>query len=225
MVSKSWVIGDVHGCLKTLNSLVRKLRLAPQDEVIFLGDYIDRGPDSAGVIAYLLELKGEFPKARFLKGNHEIMLLDALSGDMPYDKWFEHYGKIMLASYPEINHAEELPNAHLDFLRNLETHIVKPNVVLVHAGLDFDLPNPLEVHDEMWWIREFKYKGANIGNRQLIHGHTPTAMDTVHQRAANLNQLGVLCIDTGCVYTRPGLGFLTAFEWSMGLVVSVPCED
>jgi serine/threonine protein phosphatase 1 len=76
-------IGDIHGCLDQLRELLARVVPTPHDQLVFLGDYVDRGPDSAGVVEVLLTLRDQLPRTVFLRGNHEQMLLDVLAGGDP----------------------------------------------------------------------------------------------------------------------------------------------
>src|ERR671923_509758 len=131
---RSYVIGDIHGCLDELGHLIEGLPLAPGDRLVFLGDYIDRGPDSKGVVSFLLELEKD-PAAYelvFLKGNHEDMLLSflGLSGQHG-DMFLYNGGKATLRSYgfskadsPSEEAVSGIPPAHLDFYKRLSSYYV-----------------------------------------------------------------------------------------------------
>jgi len=197
-----YVIGDIHGCVDELVCLIDAIRPASSDRLIFLGDYVDRGPDSKGVISYILGLNDAFGvRPVFLKGNHEDMFLAYLGLPGRYgDMFLYNGGGATLASYgvktaPERGAAvlEELPPEHIKFLRSLVSYHVTSGFLCVHAGVN---PlKPLEEQDEMetLWIRnEF------IANRHrlpytVIFGHTP-------QREIFYDLPYKIGIDTGLVY-------------------------
>lgn len=203
-----YAIGDVHGRLDLLRQL---LDLIAADErqrgpastlLIFLGDLIDRGPESAGVIAAVRALQAARP-VRILNGNHEDMFLRAL-GDTETMRHFLRYGgRETLISYGLTAQAihdmtfEELyaaiaatvPADDLEFLRGLEDFIQLGDYVFVHAGLRPGVPLEAQTHDDMCWIRTpFLSSTADFG-AIAVHGHT-MAQDVEVRR----NRIG---IDTG----------------------------
>src|SRR5262249_36124911 len=110
-MSRTLAIGDIHGCSATLDALLTVVALAPDDIVITLGDYVDRGPDSKGVLERLLRIEG---RARLvpLLGNHDEMMLEARNGSS-YD-WQSGYGETTVASYG--GNVDQIPQAHWGFL-------------------------------------------------------------------------------------------------------------
>lgn len=111
--NKYLAIGDIHGCVKTLNKLLEKLNSYRDYTYIFVGDYIDRGPDSSGVIERLIEVQQQID-CIFLRGNHEQMLLDAYKwGDL--DLWLMNGGKSTLKSYGATYNNISIPDEHLAF--------------------------------------------------------------------------------------------------------------
>ncbi|MFW5955273.1 MAG: metallophosphoesterase, partial [Rhodothermales bacterium] len=93
-----YAIGDIHGCAETLWNLLDELNVGPDDHLVFIGDYIDRGPDSHGVIAGLIDLS-DTVRCTFLRGNHEKLLLDYLDfGD--FNSWLMNGAEETLRSYP-----------------------------------------------------------------------------------------------------------------------------
>ncbi len=177
-----YVIGDIHGCLDELRRLIRALRLASGDSLIFLGDYIDRGPDSAGVVSYLIGLQGELPEIKFafLKGNHEDMFLSYLGltgqhGDM----FLINGGKATLASYglPEAASREQalsaLPHDHLFFYKSLDCFHVMDSFLCVHAGVHPQKSLAEQTEDELFWIRNSFIYSSHCLPYTVLFGHTP----------------------------------------------------
>lgn len=208
-----YAIGDVHGeaqRLRQLHTIIRnqhetKYGNAPI-KIIHLGDYIDRGPDSAGVIDTLIELsrdKSVFHVA--LAGNHEEMMLDALSGGSSesHEFWVKNGGEQTLQSYANRDTAT-VPDAHLDWIRELPTTYVDEDQrrVFVHAGVrPSEFPNDRrEVH--LWTrAKDFfdveRWQGTELQGWTVIHGHTPTEdgwPDQVGEESCRIN------IDTGAVF-------------------------
>jgi serine/threonine protein phosphatase 1 len=200
---RSYVIGDIHGCLDELGHLIEGLPLAPGDRLVFLGDYIDRGPDSKGVVSFLLELEKD-PAAYelvFLKGNHEDMLLSylGLSGQHG-DMFLYNGGKATLRSYgfskadsPSEEALSGIPPAHLDFYKRLSSYYVMESFLCVHAGI-----HPLkrlehQTESELFWIRhQFIYSSHTLPYTVLF-GHTPQN-DVFYDLPYKIG------LDTGVVY-------------------------
>ena len=141
-----FAVGDIHGCNEELKHLLNFLRndqkLSGEDQLVFIGDYIDRGPDSKGVIDTLLQVKNEFPSTVFLKGNHEDMLLDYLGlGGQGGDVYLTNGGSDFFRSYEipaydKANIVSKLPAAHVEFLKGLELAVSLAEFIFVHAGLN-----------------------------------------------------------------------------------------
>ncbi|MEW6736638.1 MAG: metallophosphoesterase family protein [Acidobacteriota bacterium] len=177
---KTYVVGDVHGRLSQLKALIGNLDYDPKsDRLVFLGDLIDRGEDSPGVVNYVLELKDGSPNLICLRGNHEQMLLDLIEyGDL---LWLvpENGGAITIAQYG-CKYIEEtstlslqIPIAHLEFFNTMLPFFEDENAYYVHAGLTMG-KHPSECDEEtLRWKRDpifFKrYQG-----KLCFFGHTPT---------------------------------------------------
>ena len=188
---RTLIIGDIHGCLELLKRLMDRVKWQPdQDRLIFLGDYIDRGPDSKGVIDFLLQLMRESEKVQCLMGNHESMFLDFLSG-VDISTFLINGGEDTLRSY-YFDGETIIPPEHIHFLKNLQILLEVQNYCTVHAGLKPGLQIKDQSIDDMIWIREpFIYSKYDFG-KKIIFGHTvfynPLVMD---------NKIG---LDTGAVY-------------------------
>jgi len=207
-----YAISDIHGCAKTFRHLVKEvLQLKPADELFLLGDYIDRGPDSKGVIDFILELKRDGYKVRTLSGNHEAMMLDALEDEQFLLHWEMNGGRQTLVSFG-VAALQDIPQSYWVFLQHLEYYIKLDDYLLVHAGFNFRAENPFADIDSMLWIRDFPVDQAHLGQRKIVHGHTPTPVQKIAQNIDNNAQ--VINIDGGCVYKgrMPGLGYLTALN-------------
>ena len=136
---KQWVIGDVHGCLRTLRTLMEdKLQPAKNDQLIFVGDYIDRGPDSKGVLAYLMELQLMGSKLILLKGNHEEMMLRSVHDKKVRKDWYYNGGMPTLRSFG-VRETEEVPDHFMEFMRSMKYFHEIGNFLIVHAGLNFNI--------------------------------------------------------------------------------------
>lgn len=202
-----FVIGDIHGCMEKLERLMGKIDPGPgQDQLVFLGDYIDRGEDSQAVLDYLLEVREEHPRSVFLMGNHEKMFLDFLSGE-EQELFLLNGGASTLRSYLKRQDRLDLliggitdaailshliPGTHRVFLQDLHLYYETEDYIMVHAGLKEGVPLAEQSIEDLVWIREeFIYSDADFGKR-VIFGHTPFVQPLVLP-----NKIG---IDTGAVY-------------------------
>jgi serine/threonine protein phosphatase 1 len=218
-MKRQWVIADVHGCAKSLKHLVEEqIKLTSADELYLLGDYIDRGPDSRGVIDYVIQLKAMGYKVFPLKGNHEDVLLRCYAHEQGSPQalglyelkegWLYFGGKATLKSFGTKN-ILDIPKHYIEFMQNLPYYYVLDNFVLTHAGLNFEIDNPFSDELSMLWIKDYTVDKAKIQNRRLIHGHVPYSLNDIK----NQIQVGdAISLDNGCVYEQKGRGNLIALE-------------
>ena len=175
-----YVVGDVHGHLATFRALLHRLSLAPEDRVVCLGDMIDRGPDSAG----LVDLLRSHPQVICLKGNHEQMAVQSVQMDGTFEAWqpwMKRGGKSTYASYivqaeGDLWQAKQTMVDDFIWLDNLPTQIVLDHIRLVHAGYDPRMPLDMQGEKELLWIRKewFQHEGAVDPARTVFFGHTTT---------------------------------------------------
>lgn len=192
-----WAIGDIHGRLDLLKPLLGAVRAdaaasaASRKVVVFLGDYIDRGAESRGVLRHLATLaEGDGIEWRFLKGNHEEAMLDFLEDPSMGSQWCEYGGDATLRSYglrmPDLRHKAE-PWAHLaadldhkltveerHFLHGLELCVTLGDYFFVHAGARPGTSLDDQSADDMLWIRRTFLESEAEFDRIVVHGHTPT---------------------------------------------------
>jgi serine/threonine protein phosphatase 1 len=188
---RTFIIGDIHGCLGILKGLMDKIDWDPdKDGLIFLGDYIDRGRDSKGVIDYILGLKRMSQNIRCLMGNHEELFLNYINGD-DEGSFLYNGGVSTLTSYYEAGNREIDP-AHIDFLKSLLLMIELDEYYIVHAGFKPGVNIPDQSVKDTLWIREpFIFSDYNFGKR-IIFGHTPFSSPLIMD-----NKIG---LDTGAVF-------------------------
>ncbi len=210
---KRYAISDIHGCSQSFAALLHKIGLSKTDELYLLGDYIDRGPDSKGVFDTIMELQKNGYQVHCLRGNHEQLLLDARHDPRAYKTWYLHGGKETLASFG-CDAPHEFPQRYLDFMDQLDYYFLLDQCILVHAGLNFTAPDPLADTHSMMWIRRWydNIDRAWLGDRRIVHGHTPTARRQIELQLAAVKTLPVVVIDNGCVYNRVGTGQLCALD-------------
>ncbi|RTL50065.1 MAG: serine/threonine protein phosphatase [Bradyrhizobiaceae bacterium] len=197
---RTYAVGDVHGCLRQLKQLVE---LCEQDasehdaRFIFLGDYIDRGPDSRGAIKFLMALQHARPKQVIcLMGNHEDMLLAATDHPDWEDRWLRNGGIQTLESYG-VSNAYQIPKDHIDWLRQLPKFHDDGLRFFVHAGVDPHRPLAQQDDLDLLWIREPFLSSNKRFERLIVHGHTPTENGEPDIRTNRVN------IDTGAVFGNP----------------------
>ncbi len=177
-----YVVGDIHGCLEELTRLLDALPLKPEDELIFLGDYVDRGPDSKEVVSYLLELQNSANQEMiFLKGNHEDMLMAYLGLQGTHgDMFLFNGGWATLASYGITGRNSDpkallakIPDSHLEFFKKLKIyHIIEP-FFCVHGGIHPSKVLEDQIEEEMLWIRDEFIWNSHRLPYTVLFGHTP----------------------------------------------------
>jgi len=200
MPSRTIAIGDIHGCLPALDALLDEIKPAADDLLIPLGDFIDRGPDSRGVIDRLIALSDQCRVVPLI-GNHEIMMLAALERVGEIGVWQMCGGQETLASYS--GRLDAIPQKHVDFVKGCRRHHETADYLFFHANYQADLP-PDEQPDYLllWEHLTTTQPAPHESGKTAIVGHTP-------QRTGDVLDLGhVLCIDTACCMG----GCLTALD-------------
>ncbi|WP_018343381.1 metallophosphoesterase family protein [Cytophaga aurantiaca] len=213
-MKRTFVIADIHGCIKSLKALIEnQLQPTSEDQFIFLGDYIDRGPDSRAVINYLIDIKNSYRNCVFLRGNHEQMFIDAQNSMQAHNRWILSGGEQVMISHGLKNH-DHVPFHFQEFIINTSYYFQDERYIFVHAGLNHLAELPLKDYNAMMWIREFHVTKQLTGGRILIHGHTPTTLDIIKLQVATADTQLEICLDNGCVFKgqREGMGNLLALE-------------
>ena len=212
--TRLYAIGDIHGCADLLVKLLDQIVVHDEGlaeiehkKLVFLGDYIDRGPNSAAVLDILIHHLPKGYETIFLKGNHELMLLEGLENERAALTWLMNGGLKTIASYlPALifnwkkgqplklikKFQQTLPNSHLRFFQKLQLSTQCGDYFFVHAGVHPDRPLEEQKEQDMLWIRDrFLFSRKNFG-KIIIHGHTPAKKVDEAE-----NQIG---IDTAAVY-------------------------
>ncbi len=196
----TYAIGDIHGSLDKLKSLIAACEedAAGREMIlVFLGDYIDRGPESAGVVRFMLSLQeGLRDRIVTLLGNHEAWALAILDGTMPVGPWLVNGGAATLESYG-VGDVEDLPRAHLDWMRSLRLIYDDGRRFFVHAGVDPLRPLSAQHESALLWIREPFLDDERDYGRLVVHGHTPLRTGRPDLRSNRLN------LDTAAVFGGP----------------------
>lgn len=216
-----FAVGDIHGCAAEVAVLCDYLKdkeaLTEDDALLFIGDYVDRGPDSRAVIDLMLDCQREFPQVYFLRGNHEDMLLDylGLEGSMG-GSYLQNGGAETFKSYgidPFISPEEilaQFPKQHLSFINNLDRMVIAGDRVYVHAGLDPLRDLGSQLNQDMFWIRDEFILNIHYFEKLVVFGHT-AFKDLFYQPPYKLG------IDTALVYGNR----LSCVELSSGQVYQV----
>lgn len=207
-------IGDIHGYSASLSALIEAIDPQPSDTLIPLGDYIDRGPDSRGVIQQLLDLSGRCQLLPIL-GNHDEVLLAVREGaDEAFEDWLSFGGTTTLASYG-CDHPRGIPESHIQFLENCRVWVEMPRHFFVHASYLPGLPLAQQPPDVLRWMSlRDGVPPRHVSGKTAIVGHTA-------QKNHEILDAGHLkCIDTH-IY---GGGWLTALDAEAGTLWQVDAE-
>jgi len=197
---KTFVIGDIHGRLGMLENLMAKIPWRPEkDALIFLGDYVDRGPDPRGVVDYILSLIRNYSRISCVLGNHEGMLLDYMAG-VNQKLYLTNGGGGTLKAYGggkgplSTRSLPEMPSDHMMFYLSLKSFVDIEGYYLVHAGFRPGVPMALQEKFDMMWIREPFISSTYDFGKKVIFGHTPSLEPLVMK-----NKIG---LDTGAAYGK-----------------------
>ncbi|WP_018969068.1 metallophosphoesterase family protein [Rubritalea marina] len=206
------IIGDIHGCIDQFDALLEFAPLEDGDTIITLGDYIDRGRDSKGVIQRLIELQERFNMVT-LKGNHDKFMLDARYYDNVYDFWMDERvgGAETLDSYG--GSLDHVPDTHWQFLEECMLYYEMDDWICVHGGVHPDLPM---VDQQAQILMNLRLNEAlpHYSGKKVICGHTRQLSGMPHWKP------GILCIDTN-VFDG---GYLSGFDSDSQLIYQVNAE-
>ncbi len=197
-------IGDIHGCSDALRSLLRAIRPRPRDTIVCLGDYVDKGLDSQGVIDILIDL---MPRCRLiaLLGNHDELMLEARKSKAALRRWMRYGGAVTLDSYGSSGQISLVPELHFQFLEHCLPWYETDSHLFVHANYDPRFPLAEQDEEALRWesLRDF-VPGPHVSGKVAVVGHTP------QPKVLDLGHL--ICLDTGCVWD----GRLTAMDVMTG---------
>lgn len=203
-------IGDIHGCSRALDALLAAVKPQPEDLIVTLGDYVDRGSDSRGVLDRLIALHAT-GRLVALRGNHEQMMVEARQDPAAVEGWITCGGKQTLASYAALGspgRLEDVPNTHWDFLENAladwhetDTHF------FVHANAHPELPLDEQPAYMLLW-EPFNDPSPHLSGKVMVCGHT----QQISGDPVNLGH--AICIDTYAY----GRGWLTCLDVKSGRV-------
>lgn len=192
-------IGDIHGCLTALDTLLEFVQLQPDDTLIFLGDYVDRGPNSRGVVERLIELSAR-PNTVFLRGNHDLWMENAREDRNWFTSWFHGNvgGLETMHSYGDLT---QVPAAHWEFLDNLVEYHETETEIFVHGAVDAN-EELFDQHQQVLLWERVNDQAPHFSGKRVICGHTS------QKSGLPLDISHAVCIDTFCC----GGGWLSALD-------------
>jgi serine/threonine protein phosphatase 1 len=227
--TRRWVVGDIHGCLLSFRYAIEKvMEVKKTDQLILLGDYIDRGPDSRGVLDYIMGLQEQGYNVHPILGNHEYNLLVELEN--PGSQSFRDHISLMKAE-SMLDMTGTVPEKYLAWMFNLPHYVLSEDALFVHAGFDFGSPDRFVPSTKHFELRHFTYHKEAAGGRRVYHGHQPTPSGQIEQAFAQ--RAPIIPLDAGCVYafSRPkkaianGHGYLACLETTRWRLIMVPNQE
>ncbi|MEN9610521.1 MAG: hypothetical protein RLZZ628_1335 [Bacteroidota bacterium] len=193
-------IGDIHGCLKLFEGLLEQMQFSKNDELFLLGDYVDRGMNSKGVIDKIIELRHNGFKVNCLMGNHEQLLLHNYYN---YDPDAYYPDSACLNSF-KARSVRNIPEKYIAFFKSLPLYMTTEKYILVHAGLNFKAQDPFSDAESLTWIR-YWYMDLDkdwLNGRIILHGHTPQTIQDTEKMFKRLNRMPVLNLDCCAFYSE-----------------------
>ena len=211
VVTRHLAIGDIHGCVTAFETLIDFVGLQPDDTIVTLGDYVDRGPDSRGVLDRVIGLS-QSHRLVPLRGNHEIMMLDAREKDSWLRPWLSYGGAETLQSYAlsseQAGSFADIPDDHMDFLeQRLFAYYECDTHIFVHANADANTALPDQPDAALYWKR-YRDPVKHCSGKVMVCGHT-------EQRSGlPLNDQTSICIDSWAY----GDGWLSCLDVASGMI-------
>lgn len=203
-MKRTLVISDIHGELELFDRLLKETQYdAAEDQLVLLGDYVDRGPESKGVLTRIMELKKE--GAVVLSGNHDAMMVAAANDAAVRERWERIGGLPTLQSYDASIETMEMPTTesfleHVAFLQDLDYYYETDDYIFVHAGVQPGMPVQETDPSILTWIREEFFEHYN-GEKTVVFGHTPTfSLGGTSDSDVYFGDNKVIGIDGGAVF-------------------------
>ena len=201
--------------------MLEEINIRKSDTIFCIGDYIDRGPDSKGVIDLILDLRKRGFRVSTLRGNHEQMMMESDAKRTDFMDWYINGGDTTLESFG-VASFHDFALEYKDFFKRTRYYFESGPFIFVHAGLNFGPEDLFEDRDAMLWMRNITIDKKKLGDRIIIHGHTPRPLEEI----VNPERDDVYNLDAGCVYKdRPGHGYLVALNVTDGEWIAIKnCE-
>lgn len=199
-------LGDIHGCVHALDAVLKAANVGPDDTLITLGDVIDYGRETSGVIERLLDLQSRC-NLICIRGNHEEMLLAALGNPRLKSQWINVGGLETINSYVFCGDIDAIPPEHLEFISGFVDSYENDTHFFTHASYDPDLPFAEQpTHILRWQLLEAPFPRPHFSGKPVVVGHT-------EQRSGEILDLGhLICLDTAC----RAYGWLTLWDSATG---------
>jgi serine/threonine protein phosphatase 1 len=220
-----YAITDIHGCSRTFKTLLDRINLRHKDVLFLLGDYVDRGPDSMGVLETISHLLNAGYDVRPLRGNHDEMLLrTVLCGNDSFSKIYLDELGLNSSQISGASEPNTFPSQYIKLLESMPYIYVETDYVFVHAGLNMNADDPINDSDiiEMLWSRGDLIDSRKLGGRQLVTGHTIEPLDVIKDSVCT----GHICLDNGAFTKRlPEMGNLVALSLETKELIIQPWCD
>ncbi len=216
-----WIIPDIHGCARTLEALLKNmLKVTRDDELFFLGDYIDRGPASKEALDLLMDMQEGGWNIHCLKGNHEDYCVRTWEADQQrhlfkpdVQKLWENVGAKETYKSFGVKRPREIPEKYIEWMRNLLYYYEIENYILVHAGMNFKASDPFKDTHSMITVRDFKVDYSKTGGKRIIHGHLPEDYGFIDHVIQHPKGYDFIALDNGVFnVNKTGMGNLLAFN-------------
>lgn len=223
-MDRIFCIGDIHGCSNTLEELlINHIKLKKSDHLVFIGDYIDRGPNSKEVIDIILELEKKEYKLTCLLGNHEELFMESDLDDEIFLHWFRHCGGFETLKSFNTSGFQNLDAKYQYFFKSLLHYkLIKNKFIIVHAGLNFNNEDIFSDKYALLWERNTQIDIQKLKNRVIVHGHTPQSIENTKKQIKSIDKNPIINIDNGCFFKDINqLGLLSAIELNSLTLYSV----
>lgn len=214
---KTYAVGDIHGCGNTFAALLEKLSLSKDDQLILLGDYINKGPRSREVLDSIMLLQSKGYKVIPLRGNHDHKLIDEVKGNVAA-RWATDPNLVCTVKSFGAKNPFEIDRKYLDFLNSTQFYFEGENFYFVHAGFNFHTRDPFLDKPAMLNIKRYPVDRRKLKGKRIIFGHIPRTINQLREELQEMpDRIG---LDTGCVYYKTeGMGVLAALEVNSGTLV------
>lgn len=193
-----YAIADIHGCCKTFEKLLIRSQLRKCDTLYLLGDYVDRGPDSCGVLTLIMGLLESGYDVRPLRGNHDDMMLRTGKNLNDYfsDFWLLEWGVVVITSFG-VKDLSDIPARYLNFLDSLQLVEETPDYIFVHASLDAGKDDPVRESSPNTMLWDTTQHIGGLSGKTLVTGHVTQSLSAIH---ASL-KTGHILLYNGCCFT------------------------
>ena len=209
-MSRLIAISDIHGCCNTFQQLLETINFSIEDHLILCGDYIDRGLHSMQTLDLILGYIDKGYAITCLRGNHEVMFLDAYNDSTLVPRFLNAGGNYTLTSFG-VDKISDIPKVYIDFIQGLKSYHIEGDFLFVHAGLNFELENPLDDEEAMFWTRGMVVNPKQVDFKTIVYGHTPVVLSDIEDMIAQRSVTYMVDIDNGCVFEKDGMNCLLAY--------------